>query len=139
LVETSGRTEEALGEYIAVIEIDGNNVVALNNGAWYAHALSRPEALTYARRAVELAPDNSEVLDTLGWILVQQNRASEALESLAKATQLAPQDFEIRYHLGVAHAQLGQREAARATLRAMLEGGEAFEQRNAAQALLETL
>jgi putative PEP-CTERM system TPR-repeat lipoprotein len=139
LLQATGSAEAALAEYARILEINPDNAVALNNAAWYAYELARPEALTYAQRAARLAPDNAAILDTLGWILTRENRAAEGLEHLTKATQLAPQAFEIRYHLGVAQAQAGQTDAARATLRAVLDEGRPFAERDAAEALLETL
>jgi tetratricopeptide (TPR) repeat protein len=139
VLQGTGAAEEALREYARILDLDPNNVVALNNGAWYAYELSRPEALDYARRAVALAPDNAPTLDTLGWILTRENRAADGLQHLTKAVQLAPQALEIRYHLAVAQAQLGQTDAARDTLRALLAESQPFEQRGAAQELLRTL
>ena len=135
----AGNVEEALREYASVIELDPRNVVALNNAAWFAHDLGRAEALDYARRAAELAPDSAPALDTLGWILTRENRAADGLPYLTKAAQLAPQALEIRYHLAVAQADLGQADAARETLQALLAEPGTFELRGAAQELLRTL
>lgn len=139
LLREHGGNEEVLDAYTEILDLDPDNVVALNNAAWYAHELAQPEALDYARRAVDLAPDNAAVLDTYGWILTRDDRAEEGLPYLRSAAQNAPQGLEIRYHLAVAQAQAGQREAARATLDALLAEGQAFESRQAAEELLATL
>jgi putative PEP-CTERM system TPR-repeat lipoprotein len=139
VLQGAGDVEGALREYASVVEADPRNVVALNNAAWYAHELGRGEALDYARRAAELAPDSAPTLDTLGWILTRENRAADGLPYLTKAAQLAPQALEIRYHLAVAQAGLGQADAARETLRALLAEPGTFEFRGAAQELLRTL
>jgi putative PEP-CTERM system TPR-repeat lipoprotein len=139
VLQGTGNVDEALREYASILALDPRNVVALNNAAWYAYELGRPEALDYARRAADLAPDSAPALDTLGWILVREDRAADALPYLTKAAQLAPQTLEIRYHLAVAQAGVGQRDAARETLRALLAESGAFELRGAAQELLRTL
>ena len=139
LLNADGQEDARLAEYRRVIELDPNNVVALNNAAWFAYQLARPEALEYAMRAADLAPDNAAVLDTFGWILTQEDRAGEAVQHLAKAAQFAPEALEIRYHLAVAQAQSGQIDAARETLSSLLSVEQPFEQRDAARALLETL
>ena len=127
------------GLVLDVIEIDSSNVMALNNAAWLAHELGRPEALEYALRARGLSPDNAAVLDTAGWILAQEGREAEGLEFLRRATELSPETPEIRYHLGFAQARLGQASAARATLQPLLEGQADAEIQASARALLETL
>jgi Flp pilus assembly protein TadD len=124
---------------VRIIDIDPDNVAALNNAAWFAHERADPRALPYAEHAAELAPDNAAVLDTLGWILTQQRRAGDALEHLTRAAQLAPDALEIHYHLAVAQVQLGQTEAARRTLDALLAAEGPFAQRDAAQELLRSL
>jgi putative PEP-CTERM system TPR-repeat lipoprotein len=139
VLQAGGDAEGSLREYARVLELDPRNAVALNNAAWYAHELGRPEALDYARRAVEIAPESAATLDTLGWILTRENRAAEGVEHLTKAVQLAPQALEIRYHLAVAEAQLGRTDAARQRLRALLAESAPFEQRDAAQELLRSL
>lgn len=51
-----------------MLAIDGSNLFALNNLA-YALALDDPdEALKFAEKAVEIAPDEPTVQDTLGWV-----------------------------------------------------------------------
>lgn len=139
LLRNEGSTADALEEYTRVIELDDGNIIALNNAAWFSHELSRPRALEYAQRAVDLAPENAAVLDTLGWILTLEEQAGNGIAHLERATQLAPQAVEIRYHLGVAQAQLGRTEAARRTLTAVLEDEQPFAERDAAEALLGTL
>src|SRR3546814_7859923 len=58
----------------------------LNNLAWLKNELGEPNALDYARRAHDLAPDSPEIADTLGWMLVQsKDTAEEGLALLREA------------------------------------------------------
>lgn len=139
LLQGSGRLSAALDAYEQVIALDKRNVVALNNAAGLAQRLSKDGALNYAQRAAELEPNSASVLDTLGWILTQRSRAGDGLKYLERATQLSPEVQEIRYHLAVAQVQLGRTAAARGTLESVLADKQAFEQRDAAQKLLESL
>jgi tetratricopeptide (TPR) repeat protein len=139
LLQAAGRAEDALRVYENLLELDAENLVALNNAAWLAHELSRPVALSYAERAYGLASDNPAVLDTLGWILLGQNREAEAVEHLSRAAELAPQVSEIRYHFASALAEVGQSAEARAVLAPLLQPGVQFEQREEAERLLESL
>jgi putative PEP-CTERM system TPR-repeat lipoprotein len=138
-LQGANRVDEALAEYARVIDIDPRNAVALNNAAWYAFLQGRPEALGYARRAAEAAPQSAPVIDTLGWLLTESGRAEEGLPHLVKATELAPESAEIRYHLAVAQARAGQTEAARATLSGLLSSTARFAERAVAERLLESL
>jgi putative PEP-CTERM system TPR-repeat lipoprotein len=139
LLQEAQRNDEALRAYQRVIDIDGNNLAALNNAAWLAHDLNRPGALQLAERAYALAEDNPAVLDTLGWILVGQNRQAEALPHLSRAAELAPNAPEIRYHLASALAASGKSAEARSILTTVVTGSRDFEGMAEARHLLESL
>lgn len=139
LFQNAGRREDALRVYESVLEKDEGSLVALNNAAWLTQELSRPGALGLAERAHRLAPDNAAVLDTLGWILVGQNREQEAIPHLSRAAELAPDALEIRYHLATALAAGGRGSDARSVLTALLADRRDFEQRTEAQHLLDSL
>ncbi|WP_160484729.1 tetratricopeptide repeat protein [Aurantiacibacter rhizosphaerae] len=78
-----------------------SNAMVLNN---IAYAKSRTgqtaQALSHARAALKLAPDNASVIDTAGWLMVQsgQDRA-RGLQLLEKAARLAPDNADIAEHL----------------------------------------
>ena len=120
--------EQALGEknyraavvlYQAVVALQPDNVVALNNLAWSAGQLGDPKAIGYAERAVRLAPDSAAALDTLGSLLVSKGDASKGLEYLAKAAELAPKRPDIRLNYARALAKAGRTEQARKELVAL--------------------
>jgi tetratricopeptide (TPR) repeat protein len=138
-LQAAGRTGEALAAYEAVLARDATNIMALNNAAWVAYDRDNEKSVRYAQRAAELAPDNAAVLDTFGWILVRESRHDEALPYLERAVQLSSGAPEIRYHLAVAQARAGRREAARQALEALLADSPQFESRNEAQAFLDSL
>ncbi len=52
-----------------------------------------------AKRAYELAPTLAGVVDTYGWILVQNNQFENGIQLLEKAAALAPENEEIQQHL----------------------------------------
>lgn len=112
----------------------------LNN---LANVLSRLNdasgALAVARRALALAPANPLVADTLGWLLVETGAYDEGLRHLRDARLRAPSNSEIRYHLAVALAKLGNRQEALAELRAALGDDESFSELERARALLKEL
>jgi Flp pilus assembly protein TadD len=65
-----------------------------------------------ALAAVKLQPENSEVLNTLGLVLISAGREAEAIEPLEKATRTNPQNMMAFYNLGVAYHRLGKDERA---------------------------
>lgn len=92
-----------------------------------------PEALGLIRKALELAPGEPFLLDSLGWVEYRMGRLDEAIKWLRQAYQARP-DPEIGAHLGevlwVANRrdeareiwrQVQQRDANNAVLREALE------------------
>ena len=65
-------------------------MLALNNLAWLYFETKDARAIDTAKRAVALAPNAAEVLDTYGWILVQTGNKAEGIRWLEKAKTLAP-------------------------------------------------
>jgi putative PEP-CTERM system TPR-repeat lipoprotein len=139
VLRDAGRTDEAAEQYDLVLAVDSDNVVALNDAAWVYQLMGRSGALALAEKAQRLAPDEPAVLDTLGWILVQQDRAVDGIGYLRKAAELAPQSPDIRYHVAAAHVRLGRVDEAREALRSLLANGAPFAERAAAEALLASL
>jgi len=108
----TGRNAEAVTAYEGLIADDPENPVALNNLAWLYLETGDPRARETAERAVALAPEAPAIIDTLAWILVRGGEAQQALELLQKATTLAPQEPEIRYHKAVALRDVGRTDEA---------------------------
>jgi putative PEP-CTERM system TPR-repeat lipoprotein len=110
------RYASAVSRYRSALEKQPENPFFLNNLAWASHALKQPQALEYAERAHELAPNNAAVMDTLGWILTQRGELERGLEMLGHAAELAPEAHAIRLHFAKALIQAGRKGAARKEL-----------------------
>lgn len=87
----AGQETEALETYETLLEERPNDVVALNNAAWLAREADNPRAREYAERAVDLAPDQPAILDTLGVVLLEGGDTESALETLQRAYRMSPQ------------------------------------------------
>jgi len=128
---------KAVAQYQQVLQIDRDNVRALNNVAWAYQQTRDPRALAAAERAYQLAPANPEVADTLASILLDQGETKRAVELLDRAADNAAASPAIRYHLAVALVKSGDRARARRQLERLLQGSPAFPQRAEAEALLK--
>ena len=75
----------AARQYKAMLEIQPNDALALNNLAWVAGQLKDPKAIEYAEKADKLAPNNPAILDTLGMLLVEKGDTKRGVEVLQQA------------------------------------------------------
>ena len=116
-----------------------NDVVALNNLAWLLKDKDAVRAEQLARRAVAIAPDNAAVADTLGLVLLAQNRSAEAVDILKMVAAAQPEDRAINFHYARALHSAGQDGKALAILDVVLRGNVPFEGREVAQRLAEEL
>jgi putative PEP-CTERM system TPR-repeat lipoprotein len=121
-----------------ILKTTPNNAAALNNLAWAYQQQKDPRALATAEQAFKLAGDNPGVMDTLGWLLVEQGNTGRGLPLLQKASTIAPAP-EIRYHFAVALSKSGDKQGARKELDKLLAENKPFPQIEDARALLKTL
>jgi tetratricopeptide (TPR) repeat protein len=101
-----------------IIRIDGENAMALNAlGYTLTDLTSRHnEAYRLIRRALELAPEEPAILDSMGWVYFRLGRPEAALPYLERA--LAGDDNpEIAAHLAEVLWALEQTDRAQALLR----------------------
>lgn len=70
------------------------------------------EARTLIQKALDLAPEDPHILDSMGWVLFRQKDYPRALEYLRKAYGLRP-EVEIAAHLGEVLWAMGRTDEAR--------------------------
>lgn len=70
------------------------------------------EVEPYTTKALEMEPINADILDTHGWVLVQEGRTREGLAFLEQAKMLSPNIYCIDLHLRVAYLKMGERTRA---------------------------
>ena len=107
-----------------------NNTIILNNLAyWLSESNERlPEALRYAKRALDAKPNNPGFLDTYAYVLHKQGKNSQAAEFVAAALQQYQQNnilvpAEVYEHKGMIKEKLGAKNEALAAYRQALEVG----------------
>ena len=134
------RMPEAEVEFARLVEALPDSWVARNNLAWVQ--LQRGELATareHAERAATLSQGNPSVLDTLGLVLLAQDRVDRAIVTLRKALDGLPESGDVKVHLAQALAAGGQSDEARALLAEALAGESALSDRDAAERLLAEL
>lgn len=123
----------------AMLKQHPGNVPALNNLALaYQHTHDK-RAQQVAEQAFKLANEQPAVMDTLGWILVEQGDAERGLQLLQAASARAPAARDIRYHVAMALFKTGKKADARKELEKLVAGNMQFAQADDARALLKQL
>lgn len=133
------RYQEAIGHYESLLKAGPKNLLALNNLAGLYQHEKDPRALNIAEQAYQLDPDSAGVLDTLGWILLEQGKVDRAVDLLAKAVQSAPGIPVSRYRYAVALEKSGNRLEAKKQIEVALASKTPFTERAEAQAVLARL
>lgn len=116
ILYASGEVDKAMVQYQALTDNHPDHPVAWNNLAWILMERDDPRSLEYARTALELAPEDANVLDTAGWVLLQSGEYEEALKLLKKAAELEPENPEVQFHYAKALLANQQPDAARKIL-----------------------
>jgi putative PEP-CTERM system TPR-repeat lipoprotein len=104
-------------QYLILVEKVSNNYLIHNNLAYAAvNTNDLSIAIQHAHKAIELAPDNPQVLDTLGFVSYIQKDYSKALGYYEQANALAPNDQGIIKHMADCLLKMGRSEDAKALL-----------------------
>ncbi|HSY29915.1 MAG TPA: tetratricopeptide repeat protein, partial [Burkholderiaceae bacterium] len=123
----------------SVLKIIPQNAMALNDLAWIYQQEKDPRATATAEQALQLAADSPVIMDTLGWILIEQGDTTRGLPLLKKAATLAPTAMDIHYHLASGLVKSGDKANARQELEQLLASGKKFPEEADARALLKQL
>ncbi len=115
------------------------DALVLNNLAWITRAENPDQALSYAKEALNLAPQDPEIMDTLGVILMDKGQAQEGLRYLRKAVERSPNNLSTQFHLAQGLARNGDKVEAQGVIKTVLSTNRPFPERGQAQALLNEL
>lgn len=80
--------------------------------AWTEQGRNAAEARRMLERAVELRPNEGSIIDSLGWLLLQQGDKAAAVRFLERAAELDSEDSTINAHLGDAYMATGRKGEA---------------------------
>lgn len=139
--DAAGNRDEAARGYRRVVDLQPENVIALNNLAYdlavYQHdpAAAKP----FAERAVTASKRNATVVDTLAWVEHLLGDNANAAMLLQEAMRGAPENADIQLHAAFVAAAQGSQDAAQARLREALRLNPALQQRDDVRALQNRL
>lgn len=112
------RTKESLAKDIVSLSVPGDRPPSLASSA------TEDPVETSLRAAADREPVDFEANHSLGKLLVDRGKASEALAYLERAARIRPDEQENAYLLALACADAGQYQQARAKARALLAAPE---------------
>ncbi|WP_164884991.1 XrtA/PEP-CTERM system TPR-repeat protein PrsT [Rubrivivax rivuli] len=134
-----GDLPRAEARYRAVLQVEPENALALNNVAWLMVKQGKPGGLALAQQANKLLPDRAPIIDTLSYALEADNKISEAIDAQKRAIALAPKDGNLALRLAKLYIKAGDKTRARAELDSLSRLGDKFSGHAEVSALLKTL
>jgi tetratricopeptide (TPR) repeat protein len=106
---------KAEADFQRALELNPDQPQVLNylGYSWVDQGINLEPALEMIEKAVEAAPNDGYIVDSLGWAFYRLGRYDEAVQALERAVQLRPDDPEINDHLGDAYWRMGRQLEAR--------------------------
>lgn len=114
---------EAYTAYENALRLNDQLTLAYNNLAWMAADRKErlDDALRWANKAVELAPNALTFKDTLAWVKRARGDTRGALELLLQISKTPNPSAEVFYHLALVRADAGQKTEALAAFKRVLQ------------------
>jgi len=118
LLQISGRPAESAQLYERLLELEPDNIIAMNNLAWIiCEVQGKPqEALDLAQRGLKIAPNYYDLIDTRGVIYYRLGEFDKAIRDFNECIKLypgiTPSSIGTRFYLARALAELGQKDKA---------------------------
>jgi tetratricopeptide (TPR) repeat protein len=112
--ERAGRWPRAEADFQKALELSPEQPYVLNYLAytWVEQGKNLPEARRMLERAVELRPNDGNIVDSLGWALFKLGDLPGAIRWLERAVELESRNSVINDHLGDVYWAAGRRNEA---------------------------
>jgi len=116
------RLEDAKESYRAALKLDSGNLEALNNLAFLVADTggSLDEALRLATQALQKAPKQANITDTMGYIYMKMRKSETALQVFRNLSKQYPTNPTFHYHEGLVLLDVGNLLEAKTELQAAL-------------------
>ncbi|NOQ77104.1 MAG: tetratricopeptide repeat protein [Methylococcaceae bacterium] len=107
------KVELVAKHYNAVLKMQPDNLVALNNLAWFYKEQNKfGKAEELSKKAYNLAPKSVSLADTYGYILLKKGKVNEGLEVFLKISESAVSSVDVSMHLAEAYILTGNKKQA---------------------------
>tara|TARA_R110001583_G_C5662207_1_gene409775 strand:- start:2963 stop:5728 length:2766 start_codon:yes stop_codon:yes gene_type:complete len=128
---------KAILAYEKIIINEPNNVIVLNNLSWlYLEKGELDKAQLHSKSAVELAPENPNVIDTHGMVLLKTGKRLDAWKALSKAYKISNgQDMNIALNYAEAAISINENQKALDVLRKVAFNNSTKQRKNSLTAL----
>jgi Flp pilus assembly protein TadD len=112
--ERAGRWGRAEADFQRALELAPEQPYVMNYLAytWVEQGKNLTEARRMLERAVELRPNDGNIIDSLGWALFKIGDLPGAIRSMERAVELEPRNSVINDHLGDVYWAAGRRSEA---------------------------
>ncbi|NKC33003.1 tetratricopeptide repeat protein [Falsiroseomonas selenitidurans] len=113
--ERAGNWPRAEADFQRALELAPEQPYVMNYLAytWVEQGRDLPAARRMLERAVELRPNDGNIVDSLGWALFRMGDIPGAIRWLERAVELEPRNSVINDHLGDAYWRAGRQQEAR--------------------------
>ncbi len=121
----AGQMGRAILNMKRVIQLDSEHSDALNYLAFYyaENNILLDEAEKFAKKALDIKPDDGHYQDTLGWIYYHKGQYELAQKYLEKAYNLHPEEPVIAEHLAAVYSMKGLKDKAKQVYTNLIEKG----------------
>jgi putative PEP-CTERM system TPR-repeat lipoprotein len=114
-------------EFEALLKQRPENLTILNNLSWIIHKDDPARSLSLISLAAKISPRSASIVDTLGWIKLENGDRQGAAAALQQAHNIDARNPAISYHLALALEATGKRAAAKALLQSTLASNKDFD------------
>jgi Flp pilus assembly protein TadD len=139
LALAQNKLDAAEARYRAVLEVQPENALAMNNVAWLMAKQGRPGAVAMAEKANALLPNRAPLVDTLASALEAENQLPKAIEAQRRAVALEPKDPGMSLRLAKLYIKAGDKVMARKELDTLTGLGDKFAGQAEVATLLKSL
>jgi tetratricopeptide (TPR) repeat protein len=120
----NGQFDQARQIYTELLQLDPNNIEALNNFLVLAAEESPEDALVELKKLERLNSGFSPVAAQIGMIYFRSNDLNNAARYLNRAVTLSPENVTYRYNLAVIYDKLGRYSQASALYQQVVKSAE---------------
>jgi tetratricopeptide (TPR) repeat protein len=107
--DQGGNWAKALPDLQTALKLSPGQPYVLNylGYSWAVKRQHIAQARSMIEQALQAVPNDGAIIDSLGYVMLQQGEAQAAVTTLTKAVNLEPDDPTINAHLGDAYAAAG--------------------------------